>query len=247
MCRAADPGAFVFAWETALRPATIERLKVEDYDRVRKRVTIRDSADKARFGRELPLTERAWNALEGVCPKSGPLFGRAKLRETLKAAAKAAGLPDAIAKRVTPYTLRHSRITHLASVTTDLRGVAYLAGHKDLTTTSHYVHGDVKAGERVPLAAATATAAIPPAGTAVSTSPTTTSTPAPEFGRPPPETASSHPRSHPHWPRKPKQFQRPRRLLSASGSCARKGVEVRVLSFAPQKTRNEPGVRQSGW
>ena len=62
---------FVFAWETALRPATIERLKVEDYDRARKRVTIRDSADKARFGRELPLTERAWKALEGVCPKFG--------------------------------------------------------------------------------------------------------------------------------------------------------------------------------
>ncbi|HMI93972.1 MAG TPA: tyrosine-type recombinase/integrase, partial [Polyangiales bacterium] len=84
---------FVFAWETALRPATIERLKLDDYDRARKRVIIRDSADKARFGREVPLTERAWKALEGVCPKSGPIFGRAKLRETLKAAAKAAGYP----------------------------------------------------------------------------------------------------------------------------------------------------------
>ena len=59
----------------ALRPATIERLKVEDYDRARKRVTIRDSADKARFGRELPLTERAWKALEKCARSRGRSSG----------------------------------------------------------------------------------------------------------------------------------------------------------------------------
>ncbi len=149
---------FVFAWETSLRPATIARICAEDYDRKLKRIRIRESADKARFGRELPLSERAWKALEGTGVTSGPFFGKAKLRITLKTAARASGLPPEISERVTPYTFRHSRITQLASVTTDLRGLAYLAGHKDLTTTSHYIHGDVKAGERVLAAAASAEA-----------------------------------------------------------------------------------------
>jgi integrase/recombinase XerC len=144
---------YVFAWETGLRPATIARVRVDDYDRVRKRLRIRASADKARYGRELPLSERAWRAIEFVSPAAGVIFGSATPRETLKIAARTAGMSEEIAKRVTPTTFRHSRITHLASVTTDLRGVAYLAGHKNLSTTSHYVHGNVKAGQRV-LAAA---------------------------------------------------------------------------------------------
>ena len=201
---------FTFAWQTMLRPATVARILVEDYDRGRKRLRIRDSADKARFGRELPLSERAWKALEAVCPKSGPIFGRAKMRETLKTAARAAGLPEALARRVTPYTFRHSRITQLASVTSDLRGLAYLAGHKDLTTTSHYVHGDVKAGERVLLAVASG-----------------------DNGRQPPETDPEGPKTGRSWPSDVEENQRFGRVESDSGSCTRKGVEVRFLSFAP--------------
>jgi site-specific recombinase XerC len=74
-------------------------------------------------------------------------------------------MSDAVAKRVTPTTFRHSRITHLTSVTTDLRGVAYLAGHKNLAPTSHYVHGNVKAGERVLAAAVGDTGQEPPVRT----------------------------------------------------------------------------------
>ena len=200
---------FEFAWETALRPATIERLRVGDYDRARKRLRIRDSADKARFGRELPLTERAWKALETVCPAEGLIFGTARFRESLKIAAKASGLPEEVAKQVTPYTFRHSRITHLASVTTDLRGVAYLAGHKDLTTTSHYVHGNVKAGERV-LAAAVG-----------------------GNGRQPPEPGHEQANSGPDWPPSSKESQQLSGEAADSGSCGVTPVEVQVLSFAP--------------
>jgi len=203
---------FVFAWETGLRPASIARVRVDDYDRSRKRLRIRDSADKARFGRELPLTERAWQAVEAATPVDGLIFGPAKLRDTLKAAARAAGLPAAIAKQVTPYTFRHSRITHLASVTTDLRGVAYLAGHKNLATTSHYVHGNVKAGERV-LAAALG-----------------------DFGRQPPVIGTSGLQKGSVWPRPSEEIQAFSRPATDSGSSTRKGVEVRVLSFAPESS-----------
>jgi integrase len=144
---------YVFAWETALRPSTIARIRVEDYDPMRKNLRIRSSADKARFGRVLPLSERAWRTLETTAPAAGLVFGPFRPGQALKAAARQAGLPESVASRVTPYTFRHSRITHLASVTTDLRGIAFLVGHRNLATTSHYVHGDLKAGASV-LAAA---------------------------------------------------------------------------------------------
>jgi site-specific recombinase XerD len=140
---------YILAWETSLRPATLARLLVDDYDSKLKRLRIRDSADKARFGRELPLTERAWRTIEAVLPKSGLIFGAARPGTTLKTAARVAGLPEPLALRVSPKTFRHSRVTQLASATTDLRGIAYLAGHRNLTTTSRYVHGDVRAAERV--------------------------------------------------------------------------------------------------
>jgi len=37
----------------------------------------------------------------------------------------------------------------MASTTTDLVGMAYLAGHKDVATTAKYVHANKKAAERV--------------------------------------------------------------------------------------------------
>ena len=203
---------FVFAWETALRPGTIERLRVDDYDRAQKRLRVRDSIDKARFGRDLPLSERARRALEAVAPSSGLIFGRARFRDSLKAAALAARLPKDIAERVTPYTFRHSRITHLASVTTDLRGLAYLAGHKDLTTTSHYVHGNVAAGERV-LAAAAASGK--------------------RSGRQPPDRGHSGSRSGRRGPPSSEQDQHLGAPLTGSGSCGVTPVRVQLPPFAP--------------
>jgi integrase/recombinase XerC len=204
---------YVFAWETALRPATIARIRVDDYDRSRKRLRIRDSVDKARFGRELALSERAWRALEAMSQPAGLIFGAARLGGALKAAAVASGLSNEVAKRMTPYTFRHSRITHLASVSTDIRAVAYLAGHKNLATTSHYVHGNVKAGERL-LAAAVG-----------------------DTGWQPPVTGNSGPETGVVWPSTPEENQQFSPTATDPGSCTRNGVEVRVLSFAPGCTQ----------
>ena len=46
-------------------------------------------------------------------------------------------------------TLAFVRSSRRSHADTDLRGIAYLAGHRDLVTTSRYVHGDVYAAERV--------------------------------------------------------------------------------------------------
>jgi hypothetical protein len=56
------------------RPAKLEA--PTDYRQGATTLVIRDEADKNRFGRELPLSEAACVALDSVCSKSGPTFGR---------------------------------------------------------------------------------------------------------------------------------------------------------------------------
>jgi site-specific recombinase XerD len=157
---------YVFAFETGLRPATVSRIRVEDYDPAKKVLQIRDEVDKNRFGRVLPLSTRAWQTLEAVMPESGPIFGSYLPHDLFKRAARAAGLPPYLAARASPYLLRHARLTQLASTSADLRGIGYLAGHRDLRTTSRYVHGDVHAAARV-LEAAEAAPCVAPAGHAL--------------------------------------------------------------------------------
>jgi integrase len=101
---------FVFAWETSLRPATVARIRVEDYDAKHKRLQIRESADKARFGRELPLTEPGVpsrapaprrvlsSARPGSATRSRPRPGLQVCRRTSRGAS-----------RRTPFVIRESR------------------------------------------------------------------------------------------------------------------------------------------
>jgi integrase len=141
---------FEVAWETALRPATIAALRVpEDYRKGAATLGIRDEIDKARFGRELPLSAKARAALDRVCPDVGVIFGAHDHRNALRTAAKAAGLPPEKASRISAYDFRHSRLTHLGENTDNLAGLQYLAGHKHASTTSIYVHAGRKAAEKV--------------------------------------------------------------------------------------------------
>jgi len=139
-----------FAWETALRPATLDALEAPgDYHRGRTTLRIRDEVDKARFGRELPLTKKARAILDRVAPKHGPIFGGPHaFTKQLRRAARAAKLPADKAAKVTPYDLRHARLTHLAR-NGNILGVAFLAGHKAITTTNRYVHSHREAAEEV--------------------------------------------------------------------------------------------------
>lgn len=137
---------FVVFYETTLRPATLARLSVpEHYRRGAARLHIPREIDKARNGRPLPLSARARRALEAVCPKHGAIFGRHDFRVSLRLAA-ASVLPQALAARVSPYDLRHARITHLVE-RGQLGGAQYLAGHKSVATTARYAHPGLRAAE----------------------------------------------------------------------------------------------------
>jgi integrase len=139
---------FRVAWETALRPKTISKLSVpNNYVRGGAILVITDEIDKIRFGRELPLTSAARDALDSVCPEVGLIFGEHDYRDQLKKAAQAA-LPPEKAATFAAYDLRHARATQWAE-TGNLVGVAYLLGHKQVTTTNKYARPNRNAAEKV--------------------------------------------------------------------------------------------------
>jgi integrase len=115
---------------------------------------IRDEADKSRFGRELPLSDRARAALDRICPEAGLLFGSHDHRTRLRRAATAAGIDKLRADRISDYDFRHSRLTYLGQVTDNLSGVMYLAGHKQPATTAIYMRPQRAAAKDVLDAAA---------------------------------------------------------------------------------------------
>ncbi len=139
---------FIVAYETALRPATLDKLSIpQHYTRGSASLRIADEIDKARFGREVPLTDAAREALDSVALADGPIFGRHEYRYHLERAAHRV-LPPARAATFAAYDLRHARLTELARKG-DLPGVAYLAGHKQVSTTSIYVRPGLRAAEAV--------------------------------------------------------------------------------------------------
>ena len=130
--------------ETGLRPETLDLLRVPEHFAPGAR-TLKISAeiDKNRWARDLPLSPRALAVLVAIAPKGGLIFERTangnakRYIEDFKAAVLACGLP----KETAPYDLRHACGTHGVEASGgNLAGVAYLLGHKQVTTTNRYVH-----------------------------------------------------------------------------------------------------------
>ena len=142
---------YLFAYEAGLRPATVDALLWRDWDGA-STLLIRREADKVRYGREVPLSVPAKNALGRVrfearerglpAGPTDPIFGKHRSGKTIAKAAKAVGLDG-----VAPYDLRHARATHMADSGAALTGIGYLVGHKQATTTNRYLHGSQKAAE----------------------------------------------------------------------------------------------------
>ena len=137
---------FEFMWETALRPETLSRLCVPDNWRPgAKHLELADEDDKARFGREVDLSPRAVAILREVAPKAGPIFGRHNYAKAIKAAARAV-LGAIRGKSFAPYDFRHGRAKALLDGGAPIRGLAFLVGHKRVSTTDKYLAPDRAAG-----------------------------------------------------------------------------------------------------
>jgi hypothetical protein len=152
---------FVIAWEYALRPQTLNKLSVpEHYRQGAVDLVISDAIDKNRFGRPLAVSSGARNALDSVIPAKGSIFGAHDFRTLLRKAAHVAGIDAYRADRISDYDFRHSRLTYLGQVTSNLSGVMYIAGHKQPATTARYMRPQRAAADDV-LAAAQAAADLP--------------------------------------------------------------------------------------
>lgn len=157
--RVRDPHDFM--WEQTWRQATIGRLSVpENWRRGAKVVVLRDEDDKARYGRTVKLSARAQAILERCAPAKGLIFGKHDYRAFIKSAALKA-LPTEKAVLFAAYDFRHGRINNLLETTGNLKGVAQVAGHKQITTTNAYVHAKERHGDAVMDAADAALAAEP--------------------------------------------------------------------------------------
>lgn len=133
-------------WETGLRPATVQALSVpEHYKRGAYELAITRDIDKVRFERPVPLRPEARAALDAVAPHKGIVFGVHDSRRYLRDAARAIGLDDDDVKAICGYDLRHSRTTDLLERSANLPGVAYLVGHKRVSTTNTYAHANIRA------------------------------------------------------------------------------------------------------
>lgn len=138
-------GRFEFAYETGLRPDTIDALSVpRHWDRRSKVLRVTIDVDKNAWEREVPLSPRALAVLKRVAPKEGLIFGKHDYRDHLAAAAKAVLGPHR-GKLFAGAHLRSACATHLLEETGNLPGVQHLLGHRKADTTALYVRPSFRA------------------------------------------------------------------------------------------------------
>src|SRR5947209_13844609 len=137
-------------YSTGMRRAELCHLKVEDIDSTRMIIHIRHG--KRNRDRDVPLSPHLLETLQAYCrwmrPKTYLFPGTVNnwradkpitpkvIWEAVQDAAERAG----IEKHVTTHTLRHCYATHLLEAGADLRTIQVLLGHKDIETTTIYLH-----------------------------------------------------------------------------------------------------------
>ena len=142
---------FTVCWETSLRPlSTVARLEAPLHWPGGARLFVAREIDKAKYERTVPLTPAARAALLATGVREGALFPditKDGARWAWQTALKRAGLAS---KKAGMYDLRHSRISHWANAPgAVLTGVAFLAGHKHISTTALYVRAKEEAAAAV--------------------------------------------------------------------------------------------------
>lgn len=106
-----------------------------------RRYDIRAAADKNRLERTIPVSTRARGALERGLP-----FGAKDRRAGFAGAVRRALGPD---RHLTPYDLKHARITAWLNAGEPVGGVAWLTGVSIETLTSRYAHASRQAADQI--------------------------------------------------------------------------------------------------
>src|SRR5262249_22507937 len=135
-------------YATGIRCAELVGLDVSEVDLGARMVRV---LGKGRKERIVPFGSRAAAALQAylavrrrLAPRTDALYvnangGRLTDRSVRMLVAKRVKAV-ALARRVSPHTLRHSFATHLLERGADLRAIQELLGHASLSTTQRYTH-----------------------------------------------------------------------------------------------------------
>jgi integrase len=170
--------AVLVEWDTGLRPSTIERLCVPDHwqhDRPGE-LFIAAGIDKEEYERTLPLTPRLAELFArraaALPVGEGLLFGeyQSALRTYWYDAAKAAGIDERRARKISVYDFRHAAAKRFLDATGNVRGTAFMLGHRNATGSTHrYTRPDKPAADRLvdALARPDASASAAPAASLV--------------------------------------------------------------------------------
>jgi site-specific recombinase XerD len=132
-------------YSCGLRISEAVHLKVTDIDSQRMVVIVRGG--KGNKDRHVPLPGRTLELLQAYWRKYQPrtwLFtrrdGRPLAQHSVRYFLKRACRDCGIDKRVTCHTLRHSYATNLMAQGADVRVIQVLLGHRNLKTTTVYLH-----------------------------------------------------------------------------------------------------------
>ena len=129
-----------------LRVSELVALQAADIDSRRKLIRVRQG--KGRKDREVLLPARLLETLRVYWKASKPIVWlfpgqdtqRPITTRSVRLVCKQAATKAKLSKRVSPHTLRHSFATHLLEDGVDLRTIQVLLGHRDLKTTTVYLH-----------------------------------------------------------------------------------------------------------
>ena len=135
-------------YDTGLRVREVVRLRVSDFDKHLRTITIRNSKGRktrtVRYGDELRHTMKQYCKVRGGVPKNtliesikdpgNPLSQRG-VQHIVREAVRRSGLK----KRIHPHTLRHTFAVHYLNFGGTLPDLQRLLGHEHMTTTLHYL------------------------------------------------------------------------------------------------------------
>ncbi|HIC90998.1 MAG TPA: recombinase XerC [Syntrophaceae bacterium] len=133
-------------YSAGLRVGEVVKLMIEDIDRERKLIRIKEA--KGRKDRYTLLSDSILQVLRSYFKEYRPqkwLFpgakqGRHISTRTVQAIFEQAKTKAGIKKDVSVHSLRHSLATHLLESGVDLRYIQELLGHKSSKTTEVYTH-----------------------------------------------------------------------------------------------------------
>lgn len=139
-------------YATGVRCAELVGLDLAEIDLDSRMIRVLGKGKKERV---VPFGGRAQDALRaylparmGIHPRTDAVFVNARggrlTDRSIRSAMRKRLKEIALARRISPHTLRHSFATHLLERGADLRAIQELLGHASLSTTQRYTHVNAK-------------------------------------------------------------------------------------------------------